>query len=115
MTATVKAMDSQRWVCRTHLFQFNGTSSEDVNIVTEEVRHLGGPLGGGPARLSLFDRSVLVRAAVSQQVAHWATHRLNGRLTSGAFGDDQRDVVGLFMRAESSSLICNCYQQLRQG
>src|SRR5438552_10823330 len=23
MTATVKAMDSQRWVCRTHLFQFN--------------------------------------------------------------------------------------------
>src|SRR6516225_846822 len=29
MTATVKAMHSQRWVCRTHLFQFNGTSSED--------------------------------------------------------------------------------------
>src|ERR1700676_3275239 len=28
-TATVKAMDSQRWICRTHLFQFNGTSSED--------------------------------------------------------------------------------------
>src|SRR3989442_12077648 len=23
MTATVKAMDNQRWVCRTHLFQFN--------------------------------------------------------------------------------------------
>src|SRR6266508_2509945 len=29
MTATVKAMDSQRWVCRTHSFQFTGTSSED--------------------------------------------------------------------------------------
>src|SRR5437867_4465546 len=29
MTATVKAMASQRWVCRTKLFQFNGTSSED--------------------------------------------------------------------------------------
>src|SRR5579864_2552310 len=29
MTATVKAMDSQRWVCRTHLFQFIGTSFED--------------------------------------------------------------------------------------
>jgi hypothetical protein len=29
MTATVKAMDSQRWVCRTHLFQFNVTSCED--------------------------------------------------------------------------------------
>jgi hypothetical protein len=29
MTATVRAMDSQRWVCRTHLFQFTVTSSED--------------------------------------------------------------------------------------
>ncbi len=29
MTANVKAMDSERWVCRTHSFQFNGTSSED--------------------------------------------------------------------------------------
>src|SRR4051794_5006801 len=29
MTATVKAIDSQRWICRTHVFQFNGTSSED--------------------------------------------------------------------------------------
>src|SRR6185436_815820 len=29
MTATVKTMDSQRWICRTHLFQFNGTSSEN--------------------------------------------------------------------------------------
>src|SRR3990172_8650982 len=29
MTVTVKAMDSQRWVCRTQLFQFNETSSED--------------------------------------------------------------------------------------
>jgi hypothetical protein len=27
MTATVKAMDTQRWIYRTHLFQFNGTSS----------------------------------------------------------------------------------------
>jgi len=27
MTATVKAMHSQRWVCRTRLFQFNVTSS----------------------------------------------------------------------------------------
>jgi hypothetical protein len=26
MTATVKAVGSQRWACRTHLFQFNGTS-----------------------------------------------------------------------------------------
>lgn len=32
MTATVKAMDSQRWVCRTHLFQFNGTSSFSAEL-----------------------------------------------------------------------------------
>ena len=30
MTATVKAIDSQRWVWRTHLFQFNSTSFQDV-------------------------------------------------------------------------------------
>src|SRR5438876_1744619 len=29
MTVTVKAMESQRWVCRTHSFQFTGTSPED--------------------------------------------------------------------------------------
>src|SRR5262245_5865079 len=29
MTVTVKAMDTQRWICRIHLFQFNGTASED--------------------------------------------------------------------------------------
>jgi hypothetical protein len=28
MTPTVKTMDSHRWICRTHLFQFTGTSSE---------------------------------------------------------------------------------------
>ena len=25
-TTAVKMIDSQRWICRTHLFQFNGTS-----------------------------------------------------------------------------------------
>ena len=30
MTVTVKAMATQRCVCRIHLFQFNGTSSEDA-------------------------------------------------------------------------------------
>lgn len=29
MTVTAKVMATQRWICRTHLFQFNGTSSED--------------------------------------------------------------------------------------
>src|SRR6516162_1062617 len=37
---------------------------------------------------------------------------LRESLTSFAFGDDQGDVVGLFLRAESSSLICNGCQQL---
>jgi len=37
-----------------------------------------------------------------------------GAAASCAFGDYQRDVVGLFMRAECSSLICNCCQQLRE-
>src|SRR5215472_4938840 len=42
MTATVKAMDSQRWVCRTHLFQFNGTSSEDdLGMVARAEAGLG--------------------------------------------------------------------------
>jgi hypothetical protein len=36
-------------------------------------------------------------------------------LTSGAFRDYQSDVVSLFMRVESSNLICNRYQQLRRG
>jgi hypothetical protein len=30
MTVSVKIMDTQRCVCRTKLFQFNGTSSEDA-------------------------------------------------------------------------------------
>ena len=28
MTAAIKAMDGQRWVCRILLFEFNGTSYE---------------------------------------------------------------------------------------
>jgi hypothetical protein len=31
MTAAVKAIDSQRWVCRIHLFQLNGTSFEHLS------------------------------------------------------------------------------------
>jgi hypothetical protein len=29
MAASVKAMDSQRWICRNQLFQFKGTSCEN--------------------------------------------------------------------------------------
>lgn len=41
---------------------------------TEEVQHWGGPLGSGPARLAVFHRSVLVRAAACHQVAQRAAH-----------------------------------------
>jgi hypothetical protein len=36
MTAAVKAMDSQRWVCRIHLFQFNVTSSGEMSYQSPE-------------------------------------------------------------------------------
>src|SRR5438067_8394698 len=45
----------------------------------EEVHGLRGPVGGDPARVSVFHRSVLVRAAVCHKVAQRATHQLNGR------------------------------------
>src|SRR5215469_2333925 len=37
MTPAVKATDSQRWVCRIHLFQFNGTSSSRFQEIFERV------------------------------------------------------------------------------
>jgi TetR/AcrR family transcriptional repressor of nem operon len=39
MTVNVKAMDSQRWICRTHLLQFNG------NLF--DKRRIGRSVGGG--------------------------------------------------------------------
>src|SRR5262249_34661923 len=38
MTPAVKATDSQRWVCRIHLFQFNGTSSYGSNKFSNAYR-----------------------------------------------------------------------------
>jgi hypothetical protein len=91
---------------------YGGGDNQHRRHRTKEVYELDGSVGGGPARLAVFYRSVLVRAAVCRQVAQRATHRPNRQLTSCAFGDDQRDVVGLFMRAEASSLICNCREPL---
>jgi len=51
---------------------------------------------------------------IGQQLARPITHRLQGGLTSCAFGDHQRDIVGLFLRAESSSLLGNGCQQLAE-
>jgi hypothetical protein len=34
MTVTVKIMESQRWVCRIHEFQFTGTSYQRISCVT---------------------------------------------------------------------------------
>ena len=36
-TATVKAMDNQRCVCRIHLFHFNGTPSEEKHSSDESA------------------------------------------------------------------------------
>jgi len=44
---------------------------------TEEVHRLGGALGGIPARVPVFDGSVLVCAAVCRQVAQRSKHQLN--------------------------------------
>jgi hypothetical protein len=41
MTVTVKAMDSQRWVCRIQWFQFNGVSSEHEPEVDRIVLDCG--------------------------------------------------------------------------
>ena len=72
--------------------------------------------------LQVLPLTLLLVSGLYLFVLPYATKRRSGprtdsncRLTSCAFGDYQRDVVGLFMRAESSSLICNCYQQLRHG
>src|SRR5260370_39018578 len=58
---------------------YGGRHRQHHRHSTEEVHRRGGPIGGGPARLAIFHRSVLVRAAVCRQVAQQATHRLNGR------------------------------------
>jgi hypothetical protein len=50
MTATVKAMDSQRWVCRIHLFQFNVTSSEDQPDADRAHYNYITAFGESPAR-----------------------------------------------------------------
>jgi hypothetical protein len=40
MTVTVKAMDSQRWICRTQLFQLNETSCEDESWIASRSTSL---------------------------------------------------------------------------
>jgi hypothetical protein len=69
MTAAVKAMDSQRWVCRIHLFQFNGTSSE----VEPEADRAHRPVlrDRGACRHSLSNRPT--RAKIRPE---WPTYQL---------------------------------------
>ena len=41
MTVAVKAMDTQRWVCRIELFQFTLTSqSHDVQTILDDVQNV---------------------------------------------------------------------------
>ena len=112
-------MNWNNWVRQTHpSLSIAFTVAVTVNIVAvfaQEVHSLGGDLGAAPARLAPVHWFVLVCAAACHQLVQRAKHPLNGRPTSCAFGDYQSDVVSLFLRAESSSLICNCDQQIRQG
>ncbi len=57
---------------------YGGSHHQHRRHSTQEVHPLGGTLGGGPARLAIFHRHVLVRAAVCRQVAQRAKHALNG-------------------------------------
>src|SRR5579863_2338445 len=44
--ASVKTIDSQRWICRIHLFQFNGTSSSILILLSRPTRLLTPELPG---------------------------------------------------------------------
>jgi hypothetical protein len=62
---------------------YGGRYRQRLRHSTEEVHAGVGPRGGDPARLSVFHRSVLVRAAVCSQMAQQAIDPLNGRLAAG--------------------------------
>src|SRR5215475_2216122 len=49
MTVTVKAMDTQRWICRTHLFQFTVTS-----VDSRLLSRLRRPVGRDPELLGVL-------------------------------------------------------------
>jgi hypothetical protein len=68
MTVSVKAMDSQRWICRIHVFQFNETSSEDEPKL---IRRLGCTITNWRrcARLALHS-VILDRAMKLQQLRY---------------------------------------------
>src|SRR5947209_1933896 len=68
---------------------YGGRYCQRCRDSTKEVHELGGPLGGGPARLAICYRSVLVRAAVCRQVAQRAKHRLSGLAGGHALLDQQ--------------------------
>src|SRR5262245_2793345 len=63
-TATVKAMDSQRWICRTYLFKFNETSSED------ELKRIGRSAWRRPS----FGRLQSVRAKTCSSFGKNCSH-----------------------------------------
>ena len=76
-------MNWNKWVRQTHRWlSIAFTVAVIVNgvaVVQGKYSSKAGPLGGDPARLAVFHRSVLVRAAVCHQVAQRATDRLNDR------------------------------------
>lgn len=86
-----------------------------VAIVQKKYSAAVGLLAVAPLAFLFLTGLYLFRPAVCRQVAQRIACKPNRRLTSCAFGGDQRDVVRLFVRAEPSSLIGNCDQPLRWG
>jgi hypothetical protein len=100
-----------KWVRQTHRWlSIAFTVVVIVNIVAVAPKKYTASLG----LLAVLPLALLLVTGMYLFVPY-ATKWRSERRSSCAFGDYQRDVVGLFMRAESSSLICNCCQQLRQG
>src|SRR5229473_2220119 len=91
MTATVKAMDSQRWVCRTHLFQFNVTSSEDEPEADRaHLQVLRNPFGES---VLLAERDEVQRVAEAHEAVDVRLHVEDVGHAGGSTDDATRPVV----------------------
>jgi len=79
---------------------YGGRYRQRYRHSAEEVHEGVGPLGGDPARLAVFHRYVLVRAAVCSQMAYQAIDPLNGRLAAGQnLNPMRRKIASLTMSA----------------
>jgi hypothetical protein len=72
-------MDSADPLLAVHGF-YAGRYRQHRRHSTEQVDELDGPFGADPARIAVFHRSLLVRAAVCGQMAQQTIAKLNGGL-----------------------------------